>query len=48
MPELWRHKSGCNRSLVKEEIEIEESDTGFPCLLRDRRIGFGTIQFQSL
>jgi len=31
----------------KEEIEIEQSDTVLACLLRDRRIGFGTIKFPS-
>jgi hypothetical protein len=36
------------RALPKQEIEIEQPDTDFPCLLRDRRIGFGTIKFQSL
>jgi hypothetical protein len=32
---------------MKQEIEIEESDTVLTYLLRTHRIGFGTIKLQS-
>jgi hypothetical protein len=43
LPEAWQRKNVHGRASAKQEIEFEQSDTDFACLMWDRRIGFGPI-----